>query len=475
MVDKDSAEYIESILRKNQEVWTHYTSGKFDVLSCLEDECKRIILKEKLPNRKLTDTSGYEITKYRVRVSNHGKSKKNDEILLVSYDDSAKILSRAKSFSRTVSHSKFVHREPSVRSSSCSSFESTGEYVCDVAGVAGPGSELIAKLIAGEDEDLIMQCEEVEEEEKSESENAGPDLVGNYYLDSNDNQQNESGEQEENFDEEDEEVSQEQQVPDETYDDTQEPNGDSFDEEYIQHFAPSEYSGSRKTASRQESNVSSRKNDRLTGSVKKALHVFKEYEKASNDSGSKTASKTYTKSSKSSRSSENEHEVEVYTLSPLASPVNTPKPRPAKSETPSSLASSKLTQVSSRNSVSNRFFANTSSTVTPAPPNPFAFGSNSPISQSKYADALTGVTDDRQTPIYAESRASKNSKQSKSSSYRRLNPTVREEDEDERTFTGQSNNSSTVYDFVDGSVKKSKNKKTSSAFSDYSMVGFLFK
>ncbi|RNA24215.1 hypothetical protein BpHYR1_049793, partial [Brachionus plicatilis] len=436
LVDKDSTQYIESILRKNKEVWNHYSSGKFDVLSCLEDKCKRIILKEKVANHKLTDTNGFEITKYRVRISNHHqKSKKSDEILLVSYENSAKILSRAKSFSRTVSQSKFVHCEPSLRSSSCSSFESTGGYVCDVAGVAGPGSELIAKLIEGEDEDLIVQCKPVEEQ-RVESEEVGQDLVGNYYLDSNDDQKEEPAveEQSENFNEEEAELDEEQQVPEETYDDSQERNGDSFDEEYIEHFAPSDYSSSRKSISRQESNGSGRKNDRLTGSVKKALHIFKEYENASNNSGTKTASKTYTKTSKSSRSSE--HEVEVYTLSPLQSPVDTRKPRSAKSETPTSLASSKLTQVSSRNSVSNRLFNNTSSTVTPAPPNPFAFGNNSPMSQSRYADALTGVTSERQTPIYAESRASKNSKQSKSSSYRRLNGALREEEEDEKTFTG---------------------------------------
>ena len=400
-----------------------------------------------MPNRKLTDTSGYEITKYKVTVSHHRKSKKNDQVLLVNYDDSAKILSQAKSFSRTISQSKFVHRQPSVRSSSCSSTETAKEYLCDVA---GPGSELIAKLIEGEDEDLVLRCEPTDVSE-TESQNAQPELVGNYRLDSNESQVDEPALDEENYDEEEAEIS-EQQVPEETYVE-EEQNGDSFDEEYIQQFAPSDYSGSRQTTSRQESNASERKNDRLTGSVKKALNIFKEYEEASNfDSASKTNSK-----------SSSEHEVEVYTLSPLASPVNTPKPRSAKSETPSSLASSKLTQVSSRNSNSNKFFTNTSSTVTPAPPNPFAFTSNSPMAQSQYVDALTGVTDDRQTPVFAESKT--NSKHTKSSSYRRLNGVLREEDEEEKTYSGRSKNSSTVH---------SKNKKGSSAFSDYSIVNYLF-
>lgn len=510
LVEKDSTEYVEKILKKSPEVWKHYLSGRFDVLSCLEDGCKRIILKEKVHNRKITDTSGYDIKKYRVRVSHshHKKSKKNDEILLVTYENpTSKSFSRSKSYARTVSNSKFVVNAPSIRSSSCSSLEPTGEYVCDVAavaGVAGPGSELIAKLIEGDDEDIVEIMKPKRTATKLE-ENVGRDLVGNYYLDSNDQSvpggqtpiqeeqpQEEQHEQEayeenyqenydENYQEETQEEEQQQGVDEETYDGEtyqQEANVDSFDEEYIEQFAPSEQtkSGSRKSSSKQESLASSRKNDRLTGSVKKALHVFNEFDDSQIYSSPKTMSKTSKTSSKTSRSSE--QEVEVYNLSPLPSPVNVSrqKTKSSKSETPLSLVSSKLTQGSSRPSLSNRLFTNTSSTVTPAPPNPFAFSHNSPVSQSQYAD-LTGVTDERQTPVYTESITSKHSRHSRNtrtSSYRQSNGTLREEDEDQdKTFTEQSQNSSNVYDYrqSESSSKRSKNKKGSSAFSEYQQSG----
>ncbi|RNA24224.1 hypothetical protein BpHYR1_049805 [Brachionus plicatilis] len=305
-VDSESVEYIERVLKKNKKVWELYTSGKFDVLSCLEDESKRIILKEKMPNRKLTDTKGYDVTKYWVRANSDSKSKKNEEIMIVICDDSGKILSQ-KNKSCSSSRGKSSNKVSSKKKKSYDCYE----YL----EVDGPGTELIAKLIEGKDAESIVQCEIVEEEEEQEEdENVGLNLVGNYFLDLNDQDQNKSIAEEE--------IAETQYSCEEK-------------EELAEMHHHSECAASRESNLRKKSEELKRQNDRLTETIK-ALRSSEEKKKKS-DSGFKEKTADFDKNSLTS-------------CNLTSCTASTEKSTWSKSRTSSSLVSSKLSLASTNNS-----------------------------------------------------------------------------------------------------------------------------
>ena len=88
---------LEEILKKNAHVWSAYTSGRFRVREYNENSIRKIVLKEINQHHQRSRShhgslrgadgggGGYNITKYRVRISRNGLIDDEDHILLVSF------------------------------------------------------------------------------------------------------------------------------------------------------------------------------------------------------------------------------------------------------------------------------------------------------------------------------------------------------------------------------------------------------
>ena len=171
---------IETILKKNSEVWAAYESGRFDVSDSVENGVRKIILKEKGTDG---NESEFTIRKYRVTLTNRRRrhKKSDDHVLLVSFSNSSlnnttatninvnnqrlKVVAASNNSSNPpliTSHSIYKTPTPAMmvgnsapdydRLSSSLTVDGYSHDMLDVdAYLSGPGSDLINKIINGDD------------------------------------------------------------------------------------------------------------------------------------------------------------------------------------------------------------------------------------------------------------------------------------------------------------------------------------
>ncbi len=170
---------IETILKKNSEVWAAYESGRFDVSDSVENGVRKIVLKEKGTDG---NESEFTIRKYRVTLTNRKRrhKKSDDHVLLVSFSNSSlnntgpsnnvnnqrlKVVTASNNSSNPpmlTSHS--IHKTPTPammvgnsapdydRLSSSLTVDGYSHDMLDAdAYLSGPGSDLINKIINGDD------------------------------------------------------------------------------------------------------------------------------------------------------------------------------------------------------------------------------------------------------------------------------------------------------------------------------------
>lgn len=155
---------IETILKKNAEVWAAYESGRFDVSDSIENGIRKIVLKEKGTEG---SESEFTIRKYRVTLTNRRRrhKKSDDHVLLVSFSNSS--LNNTNNHNRVTNQklgtqivtSNSIHKTPTpaimVGNSAPDNDRLSIDYHNDMidadAYLSGPGSDLINKIINGDD------------------------------------------------------------------------------------------------------------------------------------------------------------------------------------------------------------------------------------------------------------------------------------------------------------------------------------
>lgn len=160
---EDSNVEIEEILRTNEEVWEAYQTGKFRTNVVNEDGHKKIILKEKTRNE--YDESEYVIRRFKVTVTTPRNSRvKDDHVLLVSFSQKSfqNNTSLPSNQIPAVEAAKRLEIEPSLQrdTQNLMPFQRTTSQI-----LTGPGSELINKIINGEEDSFLDENQGVYEDE----------------------------------------------------------------------------------------------------------------------------------------------------------------------------------------------------------------------------------------------------------------------------------------------------------------------
>lgn len=148
-------------------MWAAYESGRFDVTDTVENGVRKIVLKEKGTDGNESD---FTIRKYRVTLTNRRRrhKKTDDHVLLVSFSNSSLNNTNTMTHSNRVSNklssaapmltSQSVHKTPTpaimVGNSAPDNEQLSIDYNNDIdadAYLSGPGSDLINKIINGDD------------------------------------------------------------------------------------------------------------------------------------------------------------------------------------------------------------------------------------------------------------------------------------------------------------------------------------
>ena len=157
--ETDSSQDIESILKSNEEVWQAYKTGKFKVKVLSEDGVKKIILKEKGSS---LNESDYIIRKFKVLIARSSIRKSDDHVLLLSFSQKSLQNPSNQIVIRKRSGENSSHRLATQKSKSA-----------DV--LSGPGTELINKIVNGEDSSEGDKDDNNEEEEEEDEEVSADD------------------------------------------------------------------------------------------------------------------------------------------------------------------------------------------------------------------------------------------------------------------------------------------------------------
>lgn len=130
---------IEEILRSNDEVWDAYQTGRFSVVTQFEDGHKKIILKEKVTSD--IDDSEFIIRRYKVFISSPRNSKvRDDDVLLVSFSQ--------KSINQKPQHQQLeIEQGMQLSNQNLIPYRKTESQI-----LTGPGTELINRIVNGEDD-----------------------------------------------------------------------------------------------------------------------------------------------------------------------------------------------------------------------------------------------------------------------------------------------------------------------------------
>lgn len=149
MIEPEATPEIEDILRSNEEVWDAYQTGKFKVNFFNEGGHKKLILREETNDE--PGESEYKIRRFKVLVTTPRNSRvKDDHVLLVSF--SQKSLGNCRNTTNPRLEIDSVLNQSNSNLTHYQTQPSEPSHI-----MTGPGSELINKIINGEDESFIEE------------------------------------------------------------------------------------------------------------------------------------------------------------------------------------------------------------------------------------------------------------------------------------------------------------------------------
>lgn len=149
MVEPETTPEIEDILRSNEEVWNAYQTGKFKINFFNEEGNKKLILREESNDE--SGESEYKIRRFKVLVTTPRNSRiKDDHVLLVSFSQKSLGTSR-----NTTNPRLEIESALNQSNSNLAHYQRQASQTSHL--LTGPGSELINKIINGEDESFIEE------------------------------------------------------------------------------------------------------------------------------------------------------------------------------------------------------------------------------------------------------------------------------------------------------------------------------